>query len=359
MERVLSMSCEDLRKVWVFEVFEFIGGTDGGSAEEWFQLITEKIFAQDVGLWQTIETNDGMRVDINPASETLYPSDHLTYFRFIGRVMGKAIFDRQLVNGRMLKHLYKHILSWPVMFKDLKDVDEEYYNSLKGFEGMGEDVECAYIDFTVTEDTLGMKKTVELIPGGADVDVTAENLSDYIEACLKYRLLGRYEAQLQELLLGFFDVIPEPLLTVFDHQELEWLMCGPQTLSDKKSNPCISDWESSVCQAQERKADNRSASAIGDVVTPGAQHLTTAGKTLFERKLEAEAKAGARGMGRTSEKTLYERKMTDEAGAQSVASTPRRTIYERKIEEETALRSARSTTGKSIYERKMQDEENA
>merc|ERR1711862_810135 len=29
-----------------------------------------------------------------------------------------------------------------------------------------------------------------------------------------------------ELLLGFFVVIPEPLLTVFDFQELELLMCG-------------------------------------------------------------------------------------------------------------------------------------
>ena len=28
------------------------------------------------------------------------------------------------------------------------------------------------------------------------------------------------------MLLGFFDVIPEPLLTIFDFQELELLMCG-------------------------------------------------------------------------------------------------------------------------------------
>ena len=32
--------------------------------------------------------------------------------------------------------------------------------------------------------------------------------------------------QVKELLLGFYDVIPEPLLTVFDFQELELLMCG-------------------------------------------------------------------------------------------------------------------------------------
>jgi E3 ubiquitin-protein ligase NEDD4 len=31
---------------------------------------------------------------------------------------------------------------------------------------------------------------------------------------------------MNELLLGFFDVIPEPLLTIFDFQELELLMCG-------------------------------------------------------------------------------------------------------------------------------------
>jgi len=56
--------------------------------------------------------------------------------------------------------------------------------------------------------------------------VVESNLPEYIEACLKYRLLGRYEAQLNELLLGFFDVIPKPLLTIFDFQELELLMCG-------------------------------------------------------------------------------------------------------------------------------------
>src|SRR5210317_806585 len=159
-------------------------------------------------------------------TEISCPDDHLIYFRFIRRVMGKAMFDRQLVKGHMVKHLYKHILGWPIMFNDLKDIDEEYYNSLKGLKDMGADVEYCCIDFTVMEETLGVKQTVELVPDGESIDVTEENLPEYIEACLKYRMLGRYEAQLNELLLGFFDVIPEPLLTIFDFQELELLMCG-------------------------------------------------------------------------------------------------------------------------------------
>jgi hypothetical protein len=39
-------------------------------------------------------------------------------------------------------------------------------------------------------------------------------------------MLDQVKPQLNELMLGFFDVIPEPLLTIFDFQELELLMCG-------------------------------------------------------------------------------------------------------------------------------------
>ncbi|EJK61369.1 hypothetical protein THAOC_18147 [Thalassiosira oceanica] len=233
MEAVMSLSRKDLRKVWRFEFIGEAGIDVGGLAREWFELVTDEVFDPDMGLWQTSATNQ-MCMQINPASGEFIsyiacPEDHLIYFRFIGRIMGKAMFDRQLVKGHMVKHLYKHILGWPVMFSDLKDIDEEYYNSLKGLKDMkdmGENIECLCADFTTTEETFGGKRVVELVPGGADIEVTEENLPEYIEASLKHRLLGRYEKQLNELLLGFFDVIPKPLLTIFDFQELELLMCG-------------------------------------------------------------------------------------------------------------------------------------
>ena len=62
--------------------------------------------------------------------------------------------------------------------------------------------------------------------GGADIEVTNDNCPEYVEACLKYKLLGEVKPQLTELLLGFYEVIPEPLLTIVDFQELELLMCG-------------------------------------------------------------------------------------------------------------------------------------
>jgi E3 ubiquitin-protein ligase NEDD4 len=121
------------------------------------------------------------------------------------------------------------MLGWPITFRDIEGIDEEYYTNLKQLQQLdsnGEDLSMLMLDFTVNQEIMGVKEQVELIENGADTEVTNENFPEYLEACLKYRMMMAVKPQLTELLLGFFDVIPEPLLTVFDFQELELLMCG-------------------------------------------------------------------------------------------------------------------------------------
>ena len=158
-------------------------------------------------------------------TEVCHPEDHLIYFRFMGRLMGKALFDRQLVKGgRMVKLLYKYILGWPVTFSDLQDViDEDDYNYLKGFRttlnSLNEVASPAIADIVsdfltkslnnsaVAEEALGlgakqmgeivpgfrgMTKTIELVPDGLDVHVTEENLPEYIDAYFKYHMLEKF-----------------------------------------------------------------------------------------------------------------------------------------------------------------------
>ncbi|KAL7546229.1 hypothetical protein ACHAWF_009565 [Thalassiosira exigua] len=233
MESVMSLSRTDLTKTWRFEFMGEKGVDAGGLAREWFQLVTEEIFNPDMGLWLPSASNQ-MAMRINPASEISCPEDHLIYFRFLGRVMGKALFDGQLVAGHMVRHLYKHILGWPVMFDDLEIPDEEYYKSLKQLLDL-DNIEDMCLDFTFTESALGENRVVELMEGGESVDVTNDNLPEFMEANLKYHMMDRVKPQLLELLLGFFDVIPEPLLTIFDFQELELLMCGVPEID-------IDDW---------------------------------------------------------------------------------------------------------------------
>ena len=176
--------------------------------------------------------------------------EHLVYFRFLGRIMGKALFDRQLVAGHMVCYLYKHLLGWPVTFEDLELVDEDIYKNMKNLMNYSADeLEYSCLDFTVTEENMGGRETIDLIQNGQDIDVNKDNLPEYLEANLKYRLLDKIKPQLTELMLGFFDVIPEPLMTVFDFQELELLMCGLPTID-------IEDWQDNTLYTGEYDGTN-------------------------------------------------------------------------------------------------------
>lgn len=65
---------------------------------------------------------------------------------------------------------------------------------------------------------IGVTETVDLIPNGGEVTVDNNNLPEYLDAQLKYRTMTRIQPQLAEFLKGFYDVVPEPLLSVFDFQ---------------------------------------------------------------------------------------------------------------------------------------------
>ncbi len=235
IEAIMSLGRDDLRKVWRFDFMGELGIDAGGLAKEWFLLVTKAIFDADSGLWLSSEGNQ-MLMRINPASEISCPEDHLIYFRFLGRVLGKALFDGQIVAGHMVQYLYKYMLGWPITFDDLESIDVELYQNLKKLLDVNPDeVEYMCLDFTTTQKLLGETDQVNLVPNGEEKAVTGENLDEYLEVYFKYLMLERIRPQVTELLLGFYDVVPEPLLTVFDFQELELMMCGLPTID-------LDDW---------------------------------------------------------------------------------------------------------------------
>lgn len=157
------------------------------------------------------------------------------YYRFAGRVIGRALFSNHQISGHLVRTLYKHILGWPVTYEDVREQDESVYMSLQSVATM-QDVSILALTFTATENIMGDFTEVEICEGGAGVDVTDENLADYLEAYLRYQTFGRTLAQLTELLLGFYDVVPEPALTVFDAGELELILCGLPEIN-------VADWK--------------------------------------------------------------------------------------------------------------------
>ncbi|CAN0293825.1 unnamed protein product, partial [Discosporangium mesarthrocarpum] len=215
MRAVESISSESMRQRFRFEFMGEPGVDAGGVAREWFHLVSEQLFNPDFALFQYSSINQ-MCMQISPNSGVAN-DEHLEHFHFIGRLLGKALFDGQLVQAHLARPLYKHLLGWPISLSDLEHVDHYTYESLLKMTEL-DDVEVCALDFTVTEDRLGDNHVVELKPGGADIDLTNANLGEYLELVMKHRLLTRMRDQLTAFLVGFYDVIPEALLSVFDFQ---------------------------------------------------------------------------------------------------------------------------------------------
>jgi E3 ubiquitin-protein ligase NEDD4 len=159
--------------------------------------------------------------------EAKFFGNHLVYYRFAGRILGRALFDGRVIKGHLVRTLYKHILAWPITYEDLEAQDEMFFQSLKRLMRMDDfDLSSTYLNFSVTHNCGGEMRPIDLVENGESKMVNSENLPEYLESIFRYRLIDRILPHLTEFLLGFYDVVPEPLLAVFDASELELLLCG-------------------------------------------------------------------------------------------------------------------------------------
>lgn len=58
-----------------------------------------------------------------PNSRSGIDKEHLKYFKFIGRIIGKALMDECLLECYFVKAFYKMMTGEPLSFYDLEDFD--------------------------------------------------------------------------------------------------------------------------------------------------------------------------------------------------------------------------------------------
>ncbi|RHY87591.1 hypothetical protein DYB35_001596 [Aphanomyces astaci] len=162
------------------------------------------------------------------------------YYSLVGRVVGKALFEEQLLPVHLTLPLLKHILGVPISFSDLQFLDDELYQSLVWLKRCtsAADVEALALDFTVVGDLSLLIITVRAAfpPGGDCISVTLVNKAAYLDLVFQYHILDSVSYQLLLLLGALYSVVPEELLKVFDYKELELLLCGVPTVD-------VDDWQ--------------------------------------------------------------------------------------------------------------------
>ncbi|RCI08144.1 hypothetical protein L249_6336 [Ophiocordyceps polyrhachis-furcata BCC 54312] len=251
----------DLKKRLMIK-FDGEDGLDyGGLSREFFFLLSHEMFNPFYCLFE-YSAHDNYTLQINPHSG-INP-EHLNYFKFIGRVVGLAIFHRRFLDAFFIGALYKMVLGKAVTLADMEGVDADFHRSLQWMldndisggileqtfstederfgvmttedlipDGRNIDVtnenKKEYVDlmtFSTEDERFGVMTTEDLIPDGRNIDVTNENKKEYVDLMVKWRIEKRIAEQFQAFKEGFQELIPQDLINVFDERELELLIGG-------------------------------------------------------------------------------------------------------------------------------------
>ncbi|ETV72086.1 hypothetical protein H257_12871 [Aphanomyces astaci] len=207
----------------------------GGVTREWYTLLTTEIFSDEQGLFM-VTNKDDQSFFINPNSERDHGPNHLADFQAVGRLLGRAIIDGQVLPFHFCVPLFKMLLGYPVSIEDIRYLDPTVYSSLTYIRDC-DDVDDLALTFSVTVDT--DVPEVELVVGGRDVGVTNANKAEYVERMVQYLMFERVAPQLQRLVQGLYDVLPQELLMPFDYKELELILCGFSEID-------VGDWKRST-----------------------------------------------------------------------------------------------------------------
>lgn len=195
----------------------------GGLTREWYTLLSRELFQSEYALFT--KTKDGVTFQPDPRSSV--NEQHLEYFRFVGKLMGKALLEKQLMDVHFTRSFYKHVLGQSVGFNDLESVDPEYHKNLSTLLHHSlEDLGMDHLTFSVDGSRFGEQVTFDLVANGQDIPVTDDNKAEYLRLLAHHHLTSSVREQLGAFLDGFHELIPPELVSIFNAQELELLVCG-------------------------------------------------------------------------------------------------------------------------------------
>ncbi|KLU81642.1 E3 ubiquitin-protein ligase ptr1 + RNA transporter 1 [Magnaporthiopsis poae ATCC 64411] len=205
----------------------------GGVTREWFQVLSRQMFDPNYVLFIPVSSD---RTTFHPNKLSSINDEHLMFFKFIGRIIGKALYEGRVLDCYFSRAVYKRILGKPVSVKDMESFDPEYYKSLVWM--LENDITDIITEtFAVEDDAFGATETVDLCENGRHIPVTEDNKHDYVRLVVEHKLLASVKDQMAEFLTGFHDIIPAELIAIFNEQELELLISGLPDID-------VDDWKS-------------------------------------------------------------------------------------------------------------------
>jgi len=186
--------------------------------------LTKEAFDTNRGPWLATD-----RQELYPAAHSYAKESHqLNWYRFIGRVLGKALYEGILVEVAFASFFLGKWLGKQSYLDDLQSLDPELYQGLvflKHYDGKVEDLS---LNMTVTSSEFDVTKSIDLMPNGSNIAVTQENRIQYIYLVANYKLNVQIKKQSEALFEGVAEMIDPKWLRMFNQQELQILISGTE-----------------------------------------------------------------------------------------------------------------------------------
>ncbi|XP_077396865.1 E3 ubiquitin-protein ligase TRIP12 isoform X2 [Festucalex cinctus] len=247
-------------------------GTGLGPTLEFYALVSQELQRADLGLWRGEEvtltnpkgSQEGTKYMFStrglfavPFGRTTKPA-HIAKikmkFRFLGKLMAKAIMDFRLLDLPLGLPFYKWMLRHETSINshDLVNIDPDVAKSILHLEdiirqkkrleqdrsqtreALQQALESLNMNGCSVED-LGLDFTlpgfpnIELKKGGKDVPVTIYNLEEYLRLVVYWTLNEGVSRQFESFREGFESVFPLHHLQYFYPEELDQLLCGSKS----------------------------------------------------------------------------------------------------------------------------------
>jgi len=226
--------CDLKRKLKIVYIGER-GIDSGGLLKDFFYQLSKEIGNPNYLLLK-YSSNNSYELEINSKSSMAGPQ-HLRYFKFIGRIMGLAIFNMKYFPLPFTILFYKRLIGKKPRFSDLQLIDYELYKNLNWLKE-NDNVEDLGLYFSIEEeDCFNNRNIIELKPNGANIEVTDENKFEYISLVAKHKLCNTNdEKQFNAIKEGFYEIIPYKITEFLNELDLKYLISGVNEIN-------VEDWK--------------------------------------------------------------------------------------------------------------------
>ncbi|KAF8358771.1 oxi-1 [Pristionchus pacificus] len=195
-----------------------------GVFKEFLELTLKAVFNPNLSLFSF--TSAGQ---LHPSTMSYMQENHLDLFRFVGKMLAKAVYEGIVVDVQLAPVMLATLLGEKSLcaFDELAQFDPELYRSLSYVKkGSEDEVNDMGLTFSTDENCMGKLKTIDIVPCGRAIQVTHENRINYVHRMAHYRVFTQTKEQCKAFVEGFQKVANPSWLFLFAPHELQYLISG-------------------------------------------------------------------------------------------------------------------------------------